>query len=848
MEAKDGVKLLLHNYKDQDIKEHLASAEDIVNRLGGLPLAIDQAAAYIRYKRIRLENLGQFLVAYESQRAKVLSYTPKHGWEYGTKQTHGEEEHSRSMNAFTTWEMSLELLWSDHEFPKDDLTRFLTLSAFFSPTRIDEWLFRRYWQKDVDAAAWMHTLCTNHEQSHGLDREYMDELTDLNPGKAKDSIKTSVTNNEQSDRRGGDVDVDEASEAELDQDNDNQSSSRNHEKNPGFPTNRDPSLSNQFAKSDIGGNNVSDKRDPWDTDRFWSMLSKLDELSLLQDIQQEPTSGEAFFFLHPLICDWLQLREETGDCTAYLQEALNIISWSLYHYRRNHWSLSARMTLLAHLDACASNYPSCSKNKHQLGDKLEDCKNASVFVLYYGDMGRHEAAATLARRILNTRQEHLRMKSAETWAAALAYLGENQESEDLYRQLLSSQNEVLGNEHQDTLTIMNNLTAVWKARESSEVEQNHGHVLGSWQRVLGEIQRDTLRSMYDLARSLHLMGEDKEAEELLRRVLRMRSETIGLTDPSTISIMRNLALLLSLRGSEEASEMFPKALELSRKVLGMERRSTLWIAKHFSRELYKRNKHEALALCRQTLRSFEETLGSTHLETLECRTTLAEMLPDNERVQSLRETLQRWQDIYGENHPQNLMSMRHLAMHLPSKEAEPFLRETIKSMEQILGKKHVYTLIARENLGQKLWQLTRYEEAELVFRETLQMSKETLGCKNVYTLNTMHGLACVLLMLRRYDDAESMFQETVRRRQEVLGVKHQHTLSSMRNLALTLMSLSRYDEAKRILRQTVDLCKEVLGEENEETRRSMRLWLECYVSTGDIARLLNWSLRFFGFY
>jgi hypothetical protein len=44
-----------------------------VTRLGGLPLAIDQAAAYIQYKKIPLERLPEFLAKYESS---SLTYLP----------------------------------------------------------------------------------------------------------------------------------------------------------------------------------------------------------------------------------------------------------------------------------------------------------------------------------------------------------------------------------------------------------------------------------------------------------------------------------------------------------------------------------------------------------------------------------------------------------------------------------------------------------------------------------------------------------------------------------------------------------------------------------------------------
>ena len=78
METEEGVMLLLCRYNSIDIQpQHRIAASRIVERLGGLALAIDQAAAYIKYKRILLDRLEDFLTTYEAERQKILSYTPK---------------------------------------------------------------------------------------------------------------------------------------------------------------------------------------------------------------------------------------------------------------------------------------------------------------------------------------------------------------------------------------------------------------------------------------------------------------------------------------------------------------------------------------------------------------------------------------------------------------------------------------------------------------------------------------------------------------------------------------------------------------------------------------------------
>ena len=148
MNPEEGVRLLLRGYNDQDIQANFDTASRIVHRLGGLALAIDQAAAYIRYRRIALDQLGDFLTAYGLQRKQILSYTPGPFWEYCKVQVRVGEDRDQAINAFTTWELSLEQLSSDRSIDKNKVTRFLTASAFFNPTGIEEWLFRNRWETD----------------------------------------------------------------------------------------------------------------------------------------------------------------------------------------------------------------------------------------------------------------------------------------------------------------------------------------------------------------------------------------------------------------------------------------------------------------------------------------------------------------------------------------------------------------------------------------------------------------------------------------------------------------------------------------------------------------------------
>ncbi|KAK5215261.1 hypothetical protein LTR72_011673 [Exophiala xenobiotica] len=84
MTQQEGTELLLRDHSTFKVDTYQEKCYQIVRRLGGLPLALDQAAAFIRYKQLALNQLDEFLSLYEAQREQVLRHTPRRFWKYGT--------------------------------------------------------------------------------------------------------------------------------------------------------------------------------------------------------------------------------------------------------------------------------------------------------------------------------------------------------------------------------------------------------------------------------------------------------------------------------------------------------------------------------------------------------------------------------------------------------------------------------------------------------------------------------------------------------------------------------------------------------------------------------------------
>lgn len=108
-------------------------------------------------------------------------------------------------------------------------------------------------------------------------------------------------------------------------------------------------------------------------------------------------------------------------------------------------------------------------------------------------------------------------------------LGKYDEAEQMYREALGLYEKVLGREHPDTLTSMNNLALVLDSQgKYEEAEQMHRETLGLCEKVLGREHPSTLSSMNNLANVLDRQGKYEEAEQ-------MRPVRLGGSAPTEIA-------------------------------------------------------------------------------------------------------------------------------------------------------------------------------------------------------------------------------------------------------------------------------------------------------------------------
>jgi tetratricopeptide (TPR) repeat protein len=135
MSEDECLDLLFSRSELESNDENISDAKSVVAQLWYLPLAVDQAGAYISAQNL---SMSLFAKHFQERKAHILRYTPSLT-EYRKKLNDSDAE--TALNVFTTLELSLQGICGSDD-SREAIEDFLTLSAFFSSISIGEDLFK----------------------------------------------------------------------------------------------------------------------------------------------------------------------------------------------------------------------------------------------------------------------------------------------------------------------------------------------------------------------------------------------------------------------------------------------------------------------------------------------------------------------------------------------------------------------------------------------------------------------------------------------------------------------------------------------------------------------------------
>ncbi len=199
-----------------------------------------------------------------------------------------------------------------------------------------------------------------------------------------------------------------------------------------------------------------------------------------------------------------------------------------------------------------------------LGEQHPDfARSLNNLAVLYWDMGRHAEAEPLHKQSMEIRrvavgEQHPEFAhSLNNLAELYRVMGRYADAEPLYKQSMEIRRVALGEQHPEFAQSLNNLAGLYKNMgRHAEAEPLYKQSMEIWRVALGEQHPEFATGLSNLAGLYKNMGRHAEAEPLFRRSIEIRRDALGVEHPDFATSLSNLAKLYRVMGrDDEATEL-----------------------------------------------------------------------------------------------------------------------------------------------------------------------------------------------------------------------------------------------------------------------------------------------------
>ena len=557
MKEDEGIDLLLHRTRNVPSFQNVDGARAVVQLLGYLPLAVDQAGAYIRARKI---SFLAFVDHFQNRREKVLQHTPDL-WDYRKKL--GEEQHETSLSVFTTWELSYQQISGSTE-RKAMLSHFMTLLGFFGNVDIRKSMFKAYFDQTRTIPSWTKIFASGTQWNS---YEYDDAVIELSQlsllqHREPDTIAESRILLHPLIR--------EWTQYRLE------------------PPNRKDFATEAMSvlKSYIDQSYSEDESWPLQITREVLMhidasIENYERFCLPQSasISEQIRDNLLTFGLFYNRCGRYQRSESLLN---------RVLSQDEKFYGSKHIKTTETRLHVAEVSLSLGQYCEAEAMLQEMLHKSKKMPDATRARIYYHlakatfKQARYPEALSSFNEALQIQQAHLPsnhidiLKTYESLAQVYRNQGRNGEAISLYSKALDGHAEQHSGDHPDTFRTMVNLANCYRnLTKFEEAEAVYIRALDGNEKYLGSDHPDTLNNMVNLAINYRYLDQNKEAEDIFLKALATSETKLGPEHPESLRANMNLANMYLAQGQyEEARTRLRLVLTGRLKKLGVQNHYT----------------------------------------------------------------------------------------------------------------------------------------------------------------------------------------------------------------------------------------------------------------------------------
>ncbi len=306
--------------------------------------------------------------------------------------------------------------------------------------------------------------------------------------------------------------------------------------------------------------------------------------------------------------------------------------------------------------------------------------------------------------------------------------GEISKAAQLGEQILITCKKLLGENHSDTTTIMNNLALLYLSMgETAKAELIYLQTRESYKKILGEYHPNYARSLINLGGLYYAMGEYCKAEPFFLQARDFLIKSLGENHSDFAQVLNNLGQLYETKGEySKAEPHLQKARDIWKKVLG---ESHPYYATSLNNLalLYTSMGEPAKAepLYLQAGDVYKRLLGENHPYYATSLSNLASLYKSMGELAKSEPLYLKSKDLrkklLGENHPDYATGLNNLASYYASvgelAKAEQLYLQARDLYKKILGENHINYTSSLNNLGLLYFSMGAHVKAEQTLRE-----------------------------------------------------------------------------------------------------------------------------------
>jgi tetratricopeptide (TPR) repeat protein len=302
-------------------------------------------------------------------------------------------------------------------------------------------------------------------------------------------------------------------------------------------------------------------------------------------------------------------------------------------------------------------------------DTLDTVNNMA---LVFDNQGEYRKALEWYQRALDGKEKTLGMDhpsaldTVNNMAVVFHSQGEYRKALEWYQRALDGQEKILGMDHPSTLNTVLNMAVVFLSQgEYRKALEWYQRALDGYEKTFGLGHPNTLSTVHNMGLVFYEQGEYGKALGWYQRALDGSEKTLGMDHPNTLSTVNNVGLVFNKQGEYgKALEWYQRALDGKEKALGMDHPNTLETVDNMGSVFNKQGEYgKALEWYQRALDGREKTLGMDHPDTLETVDNMGSVFNEQGEYGKALEWYQRALDgkekALGMDHPDS----RHRPQH-----------------------------------------------------------------------------------------------------------------------------------------------------------------------------------------